>query len=229
MPSAKPQTACQASWRGSPFMLSTLPCWRGGLYSPVCYRTLRPRALSVCVCVCVCVCGATTVVPQHDVLHRAACCNVIILLGWSILIGPSSLTVFSTFISRNVGKAPYSRQIGSCLTEFLQVWSYLSPGIFDEKWKYKKRWVNEGGHILIHCSVFWHNARYSHVLSRNCWPSSRGLHIIITMSSSHNVIVYYYRTVVYMSSTSGHNRVLWPRIKIFDFSIFWYLTFCRDF
>ena len=38
---------------------------------------------------------------------------------------PSPLTVFSTVISRNIGKAPYIRQIGSCLTEFLQVWSYF--------------------------------------------------------------------------------------------------------
>ena len=51
-------------------------------------------------------------------------------------LGPSSLTLFSTFISRNIGKAQFFRQIGSCLAEFLQVWSYLSPGIFGEnRWK----------------------------------------------------------------------------------------------
>ena len=36
-------------------------------------------------------------------------------------VGPPPLTTFSTFITRNIGKAPYSRQIRSCLTEFLQV------------------------------------------------------------------------------------------------------------
>ena len=43
------------------------------------------------------------------------------------------LTVSSTFISRKIGEAPVFRQIGGCLAKFLQVWSYLSPGIFDEK------------------------------------------------------------------------------------------------
>ena len=38
----------------------------------------------------------------------------------------------SAFISRNIGEAPFFRQIGSYLTAFLQVWSYRSPGIFDD-------------------------------------------------------------------------------------------------
>ena len=52
--------------------------------------------------------------------------------------GPSSLTMFSNLISSKIGKAQLFRQIGSCLTEFFQGWSYLSSGIFDEKLKLKK-------------------------------------------------------------------------------------------
>ena len=60
--------------------------------------------------------------------------------------GPPPFTVFSTFISRKIGEAPNFRQIGGCLTESLPVWSYLSPGIFDEKMKVKKA-VSGGGHV----------------------------------------------------------------------------------
>ena len=51
--------------------------------------------------------------------------------------GPSSSTVFSTFpikVEDTVLEEPnFLRQIGSCLTEFLQVWSYILPGIYGEK------------------------------------------------------------------------------------------------